>query len=379
MLSAMPPVQPASPAPGQPSASGELTLHDCGPADRADQLALYNACFRKTLDLPGLVWRYDQNPCGTTLSFVARSPAGQAVSGYACNPRIATARGEHAAVVGETGDVMTHPEWRKRGIFSDLDRRAMAEARRRGWPLVFGFPNRRSAHIFLELGWTRIGTLRPWTLVLRADAAARAERAKEGRLALWGTGLAEGRARRARHRTRARGAGFATTPLLGGFPAEVDALSRRLEARFAWMIRREKPYLDWRFLRAPSGLHRALSVRDGAGRFAGYCVVQLPRPGSAVGYLVDVLAPEEGALAAALDGGLATLEQAGASVVQATAIDGSWWRDVLVGQGFVAPRRANHLTIILHVHDGAHPLAAAARDPRGWYFTDGDRDDETMG
>jgi len=89
--------------------------------------------------------------------------------------------------------------------------------------------------------------------------------------------------------------------------------------------------------------------------------------------------PEDGALAAALDGGLATLEQAGASVVQATAIDGSWWRDVLVGQGFVAPRRANHLTIILHVHDGAHPLAAAARDPRGWYFTDGDRDDETMG
>jgi hypothetical protein len=33
---------------------------------------------------------------------------------------------------------MTRPEWRKRGIFSGLDRAAMDEARRRGWAFAFG-------------------------------------------------------------------------------------------------------------------------------------------------------------------------------------------------------------------------------------------------
>ena len=47
--------------------------------------------------------------------------------------------------------------------------------------------------------------------------------------------------------------------------------------------------------------------------------------------------------------------------------------------GFVRPRAENHLIVILHVHQAEHALVAAARDPRSWYFTDGDRDDETMG
>ena len=114
-------------------------------------------------------------------------------------------------------------------------------------------------------------------------------------------------------------------------------------------------------------------------RFAGYAVVQAPRPGEAVGYLVDVLAPEPGALAAALVAGLDELERSGASVVQATAVDGSWWSERLQEAGFQAPKPENHLIVILHPHDQKHPLVRAARDTSGWYLTDGDRDDETMG
>ncbi len=354
-------------------------LHSCGPDDRAEQLRLYNACFKKPLDLAGLDWRYDQNPCGRAISFVARAPGAEAVSGYACNPRVAASRGEHAACIGETGDVMTHPEWRKRGIFSDLDRAAMAEAKRQGWPLVFGLPNRRSAHIFLELGWEKVGTLRTWSAVLRNDAPARAERAKEGRLAGWTAGFAARRARKLRGAAARAAAGHTLVPIESCFPAAVGELSRAVESQFAFMIRRDKGYLDWRFLKSPSRLHRAFEVRDASGAFAGYCVVQLPRAGSAVGYLVDVLARDEKSLCAAIGGGIDALERSGAAIVQATAVDGSWWQARLVAHGFVAPRKQNFLTIIVHAHAPDHPLVRAAREPRTWYFTDGDRDDETMG
>jgi GNAT superfamily N-acetyltransferase len=352
----------------------------CGPAEREEQARLFNRCFKKPVDAAALAWRYDQNPVGPAVSLLARPPGGQGVSGYACSPRRALSRGDEAtlAVVGETGDVMTDPPWRKRGIFSRLDREAMRETARLGWPLVFGLPNRRSAHIFLELGWEAIGTVRPWTLVLDAGAGGRELRAREGRLRGLLAPLAAWRARAARRRLGHAGRGLEARAI-ERFPAEVEALSRTVERRFAFMVRRDAAWLDWRFLRAPSGLHRAVGLYDRVGVFAGYALVQVPRPGERLGYLVDLLAADEEALAAALAAGLDALERQGAALVQATAIDGSWWRGVLERSAFQPSRPESALSVILHVHRPEHPLAAAARPASGWYFTDGDRDDETMG
>jgi hypothetical protein len=351
----------------------------CGPEHRAEQARLFAACFKKGASAEDLAWRYDRGPHGRALSAVARPPGGEAVSGYACSPRRALSLGDEAtlAPVGETGDVMTHPDWRKRGIFSGLDRRCMAEAAALGWPLCFGLPNRRSAHIFLQLGWEEIGRVRPYTCYLRADAAAREVALREGRLRALALSWSAARSRAVRARLARARAGFEVRPL-ERFPPETLLLSRAVERRFAFMVRRDPAYLDWRFLDNPAGLHAALGLYA-QGALAGLAIVQRPRAGEAVGYLVDVLAPEEPALAAALSAGLELLEQAGASAVQATAIDGSWWRDALVGAGFARPRGANHLSVILHVNAPSHPLAAAARDASRWYFTDGDRDDATMG
>lgn len=354
----------------------------CGPADRAEQARLFAHCFKKPIETAGLVWRYDENPHGAAVSAVTRPVApvaGEGVSGYACSPRRALVRGDEStlAVVGETGDVMTHPDWRKRGLFSELDRRVMAETAEQGWVCAFGLPNRRSAHIFQKLGWETIGTIRPWTHVLRADAAARRARFGDGRKASWLVPWHARSGRRARARLARAGGAFDVRPL-GAFPTAVEALSRAVEPDFGFMVRRDADYLNWRFGRSPSGLHRMLGVFEGAD-LKGYAVVQRPRPGEAVGYLVDVLAPDPAAGAAAIAAGLDELARAGAAVAQATAIDGSWWSERLREAGFQPPKPENHLIVILHPHAPDHPLVRAARDTRGWYLTDGDRDDETMG
>ena len=366
-----------------PSPNETFAVSLCGPDDRAEQARLFNACFKKDLGAEELAWRYDRGPHGGAISLLTRPThieGGEGISGYACSPRRALCRGDEATLarVGETGDVMTHPDWRKRGLFSELDRRAMAAAKEAGWPIVFGLPNRRSAHIFLQTGWERVGLVRPWTFLLRADAAARAHEFKEGRLRKLLTGVNRRRCARTR---RALGspmdAGLAVRPL-DRFPPEVVELSRAVEPRFPLMVRRDADYLNWRFLDAPTGLHVCEGLyRDGS--LVGYVVVQRPLPGSGVGFLVDLLAPEERDVDACVAAGLAALEAADASVVQATAIDGSWWMAVLERAGFLRPREENHLIVILHTHDPAHPLAEAGRNASSWYLTDGDRDDETMG
>jgi hypothetical protein len=158
----------------------------------------------------------------------------------------------------------------------------------------------------------------------------------------------------------------------------VLALARAVEPGFGVMVRRDADYLNWRFLDAPSGLHRAFGLFE-RGALAAYVIVQAPRPGAGGGYLVDLLGRDPQAVTAAVGAGLAELERLGASTAEATAMDGSWWAERLEEHGFVRPRAENHLFVILHPLEPAHPLVVAARDPRQWYFTDGDRDDETMG
>ncbi len=358
----------------------ELSIHLCGPEDRDEQARLFNACFSKSIDAEGLRWRYDRNPHGTAISLLSRPPGADGICGYACSPRLAVPGGDEqqTAPIGQTGDVMTHPEWRKRGIFSGLDRACMEEARRQGWPVTFGLPNRRSAHLFLHMGWERVGIIRPWTLVLRADAAARSVRRTDGRLRSALVPLALRRARARRRAARRQAQAFEVRPL-ERFPAEVEELSRVVERRHTLMVRRDAAYLDWRFLSNTVGLHRALGVRGPDGALAGYAVVQMPREGSAVGFLVDLLAPAEEAAGAAMEASLALLESAGASVVQATAVAGTSWERLLAKSGFQPPRAENHLIVIAMIHRPDHPLARAARETSGWYLTDGDRDDETMG
>jgi len=360
--------------------SEELQVSECGPADRARQVQLFQACFKKPIDVAALRWRYERSPHGPSVSFLTALPDGRGVSGYACSPRRMLAAGDeaHAASVGETGDVMTHPEWRKRGLFSALDRACMERTRALGWPLVFGLPNHKSAHIFVELGWRVAGTLGAWSAVLRSGAAAPLL-ASEGRLARLRAPLDALRTARARRRLRRAAAGRFRVRELSEFPPEVQELSRRVERDFALMARRDRLWLTWRYLEAPSGLHRVLGVYDETGDFRGYAVIQLPRPGETLGWLVDLLVRGDEARAALLEGALAALAERGAALVRAHAVDGSWWAGILAQAGFRRAPLAQRFDVIVWVNDPGHPLGRAAADARGWYLTDGDRDDETLG
>lgn len=358
------------------TSSKDLRVSLCGPGDREEQARLFDQCSREETDALGLAWRYDRVPGGEAISAVARPPGEAAVAGRACWPRLAVSFGKDktAALVGLSGDAMTHPDWRRRGIHGLLDRHLLEEADRRGWPLVLGLAGRASGRGSPGGEWESVGRLRPWTLVLKADRAARRERPGDGRPRGLRAGLHRWAGRRARLRLRRQGALHAVEPL-ERFPPEVEGLSRLVERYFAFMLRRDADTLGWRFLDGPSARHRVLGVREPDGRFGGYVAVRPPRPAESVGRLVDLLAPSAGARAAAMEAGLSALEEAGASVVRATAIDGSWWASELRAAGFRPSRPDEHGLVLLSVRRASHRLVTAARRTESWYWTDGDRDD----
>lgn len=354
----------------------DLDVRVCGAQDRPAQVALFEANFGGDGARAVLDWRYDRCPHGDPVTLIGMA-GGRAVTGYACNPRRMGWQGE-GVIIGQTGDVMTLAEARGKGFFSALDRRAMEATAAAGWPLVFGLPNRKSAPLFLnKLGWSGVGRLRPWTLVLRSDAGARAERLRAGRVASWLTGWARIQGKRRLGTLAERAAGFRVEPI-DRFEDWVEDPVRAVASQYPWMVRRDAKYLNWRFFEGPNARFKAWRIQGTAGEPAGYVVVQTPFSDSKVGYLVDLVAPDPGAHAAGILCTAEHLERAGASVVRAHAIDGSDWNNQLVDAGFQAPKPEDEKWVIAHVHQSDHPLAQFALDAKRWFFTDADRDDELV-
>ncbi len=358
-----------------------LSLALSSAADRDDQGRLYDDCFKKSDGRAVIGWRYDGNPHGEALAMLARNEAGLLVSSYACQPRRVFGRGDpqRACTIGQTGDVMTHPDWRKLGVFADLNWAAMDEARRRGWPVAWGLPNANSGHLFFgKLDWQLAGHIGPWTFVLAADAHARRERMRAGRLASAIVPWSYWRGSMTRGRLRELSWSKVTAAPIERFTPEVDEISKEVETRHDFMVRRDAAYLNWRYFDAPSGLFRAHGVYDGAGALRGYVVLQMPRPGEMVGFVVDILALDDVALAAAMDTALGHLQAAGASVARAYAMKLSWWEQQLARCGFRAPKRNGYKEVGAYPILPEHPMTPAGMCTARWYFTDGDRDDETV-
>ena len=347
---------------------------------RAPLIELFNLCFDKDDGERVVPWRYDANPAGQAISQVACE--GETIlSSYGCFPRRVLHRGEEVdrSVVGQTGDVMTHPDHRGRGVFSHLDRSAMSESSNRGWPCVIGLPNRKSAPIFTgKLGWKEVGKVRPWTFVLHPDSRAKAERMRAGRLASAVVPWTYFRGVRARGRLRDKAFDKVHTVAIPRFGEDVDSVTREVAKSYSWMVDRNHEFLNWRFLDAPSQRFRAHGVYDASGDLRGYSVVQLPERGEAAGYVVDLVGLDDVAVAGAMEAALGHLHKAGAAVARAFAVEGSFWEKALRSSGFRAPKADDYKLIIAWVNDESHPLGKAVLDPAGWFATDADRDDELV-
>ena len=367
---------PFCPEGGPPDPGEGLTSRFAGPRDRQVQGELYDVCFGKTDGAITIPWRYDGCPHGMTVAPIAVGDAGELQASYACSPRRVRFRGEDSgdATVGQTGDVMTHPELRSRGVFSALHWHAMQEAQRRGWPAAWGLPNKFSGRIFFgKLGWQLAGHIGPWNFVLATDAKARAVRLQNGKLAMLGTPWAAWRGAQARSRLRARAHRLETYPI-ERFPESVAGVSEAVEPRFDWMVHRDARYLNWRFIDAPSGLFRVVGVRDGLGDLVGYAVVQRPSAETGVAIISDLCGVDVVAEGAALDAALALLASMGTVVARAYGMQGSYWEQILARGGFRRPR--GYKPVGAYAIHADHPLANPTLKTASWYFMDGDRDTE---
>ncbi len=142
--------------------------------DRAQVLDLCRSTLGWTdgaLDEQFFVWKHEENPFGTSPSWVA--VADGRIVGVRVFMRwgfVAPDGSRFRAV--RAVDTATDPEWQGRGIFRRLTLGALPDLRAQGVDFVFNTPNDKSRPGYLKMGWSVVGRV-PVSVRLTRPGAAR--------------------------------------------------------------------------------------------------------------------------------------------------------------------------------------------------------------
>lgn len=332
----------------------DLEIRTYRPGDEEQILATFNLVFREVCG-PGYVnrtmatwrWQYRDNPEGHRI-WLAVAKDGTVAAQYAGVPlRVDAPHGEEVFV--HCVDSMTHPDWRqglkRKGLFVLTCEPFWADSKQRGDALFYGFPVDAAFRIGQRyLQYTQMCVVDYLIRDLGSDAVA----------APSGVEVAC-----AQH-----------------VPADVDALYAEVRADKRCLVRRDRRYLDWRYVQNPSRSDYEIWTARRGGKLAGLMVLK-PDSGLAPDActIADWLAPEADldAQQALVAAAVRRQREKGRQRLMTVVPDWSFERRRLEGLGFVPTPSANWLQRRL-VHNINHPPIDAGFLARNWWFMLGDSD-----
>lgn len=305
----------------------ELQPVEYAPAAREDVLTLQREVFGTSATPDEFEWWFERNPTGPRLISLIRD--GERVAGASGMSFFRLRLNGREADVAFALDAATHPDYRGRGLWSQLELRNEEASAKAGAVAVLGFTNPVAGPILVgKLGWHDLTRLRLWArpLIVPSRAAREVE-------------------------------------LLDRFGPETDELYERAQGRWPNHFVRRSEYLNWRYVESPRGYRCFAARRD--GRLDGYSVlgrkVYAERPLAVVADLVGSPRATRALLRRCVH------EARGLQAL--VALVSPWQRATFLAAGFLPTHRAIRFI--------GKPLQAGVTLPEGraaWHFTLGDMD-----
>jgi hypothetical protein len=264
-------------------------------------------------------------------------------------------------------DVVTDPEFRRRGVFTATARRLFQDWREAGVALVLGLANDRWGSRAHALGYERYFHLRWLIRPLRPERILARKMRLPGLARLRGLG---GLWNRVWDRGTP-GAEITVRPLASA-TADIDAIWQRGSRHTASSVIRDRAWVAWRY-GGPSRDQYRLTLAERAGSPAGYAVHRIARiDGRTVVRVPEIFAPGDPlALRGLVQDVVARAAAADAESVVTLAVPGSSADREFRRAGFLFSPGAYQLEA---VRLDPTIRAGALGDSRGWWLTGGDFD-----
>ncbi len=346
-------------------------------------------CARDVLEAewtPAFVgWKYFDNPAGRV--YGRRAELDGCPAGFYGNIPLHIKVGDRVVRGAQAVDAMVAPEARRHGVFVRLAQETFRDMDAAGVELDYVFPSPAARAGFVErLGWTTVGAVPRYTLVLSPSALTpagkRAGFPRQQYVWLFAAALI----RLSRLRSDPARAGQPGAPIVrevAGFDARFDRLWDEAAADFPIAVVRDAAYLNWRYAMHPTLRYHILAAEQN-GRVMGFAVLS-PRDfeRSRALALAELLSAP-----GALDAGMALLAAAAVHARRLGAAQVHCWmlpryalyRRLLTENGFVHwpwPYVPGALRYSVPFLVRPRPRSTLAADPAAlatWYLAMGDHD-----
>ncbi len=219
-------------------------------------------------------WLFDENPYNPptgNLMFVMRDQAGggKMIASDGLIP-FRLQLGGRTVQAAHSVKSMTHPDYKRQGIFRTMTENSLENGRKAGIQAVLGFANKASYPAYQKFGWTTLFEREVYVFPANITNKA-AGMLKSRALARLANGAFQGvsRLKRAgKHALRRF-----TVEEYDAIPPQAGLLWEKYKKNFDCCIVRDLPYLQYRYDRRPDAKYRSLLLRGEEGSI-GYAVLR---------------------------------------------------------------------------------------------------------
>jgi hypothetical protein len=347
----------------------EITYREFSLRDEQKVLSLFEASFGRRRDLAQWRWEFFGGPEKSII--VLAENESEIVGHYAILPRMLRS-GNDVMKAGIVVDVMTHPQYGRRGIFASSAIHAFEIAKAAGISVLLGFPNEAAIKGHRKVGWSEIGYVRVFVRPLSASALSTALRGRLRLPALVSKGLDAILSLITKSKPIGEARGVKMTCMSASSLTSLgDELGHFIKDAFpgsALRGERSVEWLKWR-LADPLGVHWAVVAREtGTSKLVGVTILKMKEyKGMRICAILDVIVKErdQDVESLLLKNAIRKARSEGCEICLMFGSPSDSRLLTLMGSTFMpSPKR---LKFIVRTVEGA-PLAANLRDIRNWHL-----------
>ena len=193
-------------------------------------------------------WRYRDCPSGPPIVWVAESD-GKLIGQYLIT-RVRMKVGNEVITGSQSESTMTHPEYRRQGMFEVLAHKTYEAAAKEGVPIVYGFPNKYSYPGFIsKLDWLDVCS--PQTMIKPLKLENILRKYIPGGLLTKTLTMIGNLAINLLYGAQRPPQANLTITRISSFDERINALWKRVSNDYEIIVVRDREYLNWRYVNIP--------------------------------------------------------------------------------------------------------------------------------
>jgi len=261
------------------------SIRDFRDGDEGEINDIFNSIFIRRRSLENWYWKFTKNPEGTIMF---NAVDGSRIVGHlgALNRQIAVKGKEHSALLEVDG--MTHPDYGRQGIFTELGKKLLSKAKDSGADLAYGFPNEYAMRGHKKLGCVELFKLNVMLKPVNIKKISR--KAFPNRNKAFFANIAQRFAFTVVYRTRkVKLPDGVVVKEIKEIDSKFDDFWDKVKATHNIVLRRDSTYLNWRYLQCPEKHYRVYAAERKGEVLAWVMLRTMERFGLRNGIIADML------------------------------------------------------------------------------------------